>query len=95
LKINGGAEEGRTLGPGIPKSWSEGQVCKMRSTSAISTAAAKSRTTIGRHSARLVAKAVLIGVVPPLMLMTEANPGLPMEVFDQIRAGLLADRSQF
>jgi len=43
-----------------------------------------------------VAKAVLIGAVPPLMLKTAANPGgLPMEAFDQIRAGVLADRSQF
>jgi non-heme chloroperoxidase len=41
-------------------------------------------------------KAVLIGAVPPLMLKTPANPGgLPIEVFDQIRAGVLADRSQF
>ena len=39
---------------------------------------------------------MLIGAVPPLMLKTAANPGgLPMEVFDQIRAGVLADRSQF
>ena len=51
---------------------------------------------IGRHGTRRVAKAVLIGAVPPLMLKTEANPGgLPMEVFDGIRAGVLADRSQF
>jgi non-heme chloroperoxidase len=43
-----------------------------------------------------VAKAVLIGAVPPLMLKTEANPGgLPIKVFDGIRAGVLADRSQF
>jgi non-heme chloroperoxidase len=43
-----------------------------------------------------VAKAVLIGAVPPLMLKTAANPGgLPLEAFDQIRAGVLADRSQF
>jgi non-heme chloroperoxidase len=43
-----------------------------------------------------VAKAVLIGSVTPLMLKTSANPGgLPMEVFDGIRAGVLADRSQF
>src|SRR5919197_3223440 len=42
------------------------------------------------------AMAVLIGAVPPLMLKTAANPGgLPMEAFDQIRAGVLADRSQF
>jgi non-heme chloroperoxidase len=51
---------------------------------------------IGRHGAKRVAKAVLIGAVPPLMLKTEANPGgLPMSVFDGIRAGVLADRSQF
>jgi non-heme chloroperoxidase len=51
---------------------------------------------IGRHGTQRVAKAVLIGAVPPLMLKTPANPGgLPMEVFDQIRAGVRADRSQF
>ena len=51
---------------------------------------------IGRHGTSRVAKAVLIGAVTPLMLQTDANPGgLPMEVFDQIRASLLADRSQF
>jgi non-heme chloroperoxidase len=51
---------------------------------------------IARHGTKRVAKAVLIGTVPPLMLKTTANPsGLPMEVFDQIRAGVLADRSQF
>jgi non-heme chloroperoxidase len=43
-----------------------------------------------------VTKAVLIGAVPPLMLKTAANPGgLPIEAFDKIRAGVLADRSQF
>ena len=51
---------------------------------------------IGRHGTKRVAKAVLISAVPPLMLKTEANPGgLPIEAFDQIRAGVLADRSQF
>jgi len=51
---------------------------------------------IGRHGTKRVAKAVLIGAVPPLMLKTAANPGgLPMEAFDQIRAAVLADRSQF
>jgi non-heme chloroperoxidase len=51
---------------------------------------------IGRHGTKRVAKAVLIGAVPPLMLKTAVNPGgLPMETFDQIRAGVLADRSQF
>jgi non-heme chloroperoxidase len=51
---------------------------------------------IGRHGTQRVAKAVLIGAVPPLMLKTSANPGgLPIKVFDDIRAGVLADRSQF
>ena len=51
---------------------------------------------IGRHGTNRVAKAVLIGAVPPLMLRTSANPaGMPIEAFDQIRAGVLADRSQF
>src|ERR1700693_5363807 len=51
---------------------------------------------IGRHGTERVAKAVLIGAIPPLMLKTAANPGgLPREAFDQIRAGVLADRSQF
>jgi non-heme chloroperoxidase len=51
---------------------------------------------IGRHGTKRVDKAVLIGAVPPLMLKTPANPGgLPMEAFDQIRAGVLADRSQY
>jgi non-heme chloroperoxidase len=51
---------------------------------------------IGRHGTARVAKAVLIGAVPPLMLKTEANPGgLPIEVFDEIRAGVLNDRQQF
>ena len=51
---------------------------------------------IGRHGTERVAKAVLISAIPPLMLKTEANPGgLPIEVFDQLRAGVQADRSQF
>src|SRR6202035_5529370 len=51
---------------------------------------------IGRHGTKRAAKAVLIGAVPPTMLKTADNPGgLPMEAFDQIRAGVLADRSQF
>jgi non-heme chloroperoxidase len=51
---------------------------------------------IGRHGTKRVAKAVLIGAVPPLVLKTAANPGgLPMEVFDGFRAAFLADRSQF
>ncbi len=51
---------------------------------------------IGRHGTKRVAKAVLIAAVPPLMLKTAANPeGLPLEVFDSIRASVAKDRSQF
>jgi non-heme chloroperoxidase len=51
---------------------------------------------IGRHGTKRVAKAVLIGAVTPLMLKTAGNPGgLPIEVFDGIRASVQADRSQF
>ena len=51
---------------------------------------------IGRHGTKRVAKAVLIGAVPPVMLRSVNNPGgLPMEVFDQLRTSVLADRSQF
>jgi non-heme chloroperoxidase len=51
---------------------------------------------IGRHGTKRVAKAVLIGAVPPIMLKTPANPGgTPMEAFDQIRAAVKGDRSQF
>ena len=51
---------------------------------------------IGRHGTKRVARAVLIGAVPPIMLKTAANPkGLPMEVFDGIRKGVAENRSQF
>lgn len=51
---------------------------------------------IGRHGTKRVAKAVLIGAVPPVLLKSATNPGgTPMEVFDEIRAALLADRSQY
>jgi non-heme chloroperoxidase len=51
---------------------------------------------MGRHGTSRVAKAVLLGAVPPLMLKTEANPdGLPIEAFDGIRHGVATDRSQF
>jgi len=51
---------------------------------------------IGRHGTKRVAKAVLIGAITPLMLKTPANPGgLPIGVFDKIRAGVQSDRSQF
>ena len=50
---------------------------------------------IGRHGTRRVSKAVLIAAVPPLILKTDANPeGLPIELFDGIRASLMKDRSQ-
>lgn len=51
---------------------------------------------IGRHGTNRVARAVLVSAVPPLMLKTEANPGgLPLSVFDDIRAGVASDRSQY
>ncbi|MFH9247336.1 alpha/beta fold hydrolase [Streptomyces lydicus] len=51
---------------------------------------------IGRHGTDRVAKVLLLGAVPPLMLKTDANPeGLPIDVFDGIRAGVATDRSQF
>jgi non-heme chloroperoxidase len=51
---------------------------------------------IGRHGTSRVAKAALISAVPPLMLKTKDNPGgLPLEVFDEIRAGLMTDRAQY
>ncbi len=51
---------------------------------------------IGRHGTKRVAKAVLIGAVPPVMVKSPSNPGgTPIEVFDQLRANVLADRSQF
>lgn len=51
---------------------------------------------IGRHGTTRVAKILLVGAITPLMLQTPANPGgLPIEAFDAIRAGVLADRSQF
>jgi non-heme chloroperoxidase len=51
---------------------------------------------IGRHGTSRVYRVVLVSAVPPLMLRTPTNPGgLPIEVFDQIRAGILADRSQY
>jgi non-heme chloroperoxidase len=51
---------------------------------------------IGRHGTNRVAKAVLIGAIPPLMLKTPTNPaGTPIEVFDGLRASVVADRPQF
>jgi non-heme chloroperoxidase len=51
---------------------------------------------IGRHGTSRVAKAVLMGAVPPIMLKTADNPdGLPIEVFDGFRSAYLADRAQF
>ena len=51
---------------------------------------------IGRHGTARVRKVVLVSAIPPTMLKTAANPGgLPIEVFDAIRAGVIADRSQY
>ncbi|MCG7359759.1 alpha/beta hydrolase [Roseomonas sp. ACRSG] len=60
-----------------------------------STGGAEVARVIGRHGTSRVAKAVLVGAVTPVMARTATNPdGLPMEVFDGIRAGMLKDRSQ-
>lgn len=51
---------------------------------------------VGRHGRKRVKKVALVAAIPPLLLKTAANPeGLPMEVFDQIRAGVAGDRAQF
>jgi non-heme chloroperoxidase len=51
---------------------------------------------VGRHGTERVAKVVLIGAIPPLMLKTDANPkGLPLKTFDEIRANTLGNRSHF
>jgi non-heme chloroperoxidase len=51
---------------------------------------------LGRHGTSRVAKAILIGAVPPVMVQKESNPGgLPISVFDGLRAAVVADRSQF
>lgn len=61
-----------------------------------STGGAEVARYVGRHGTARVAKIVLVSAVPPLMLKTGANPeGLPIEAFDDIRKGVLGDRSQF
>jgi non-heme chloroperoxidase len=51
---------------------------------------------IGRHGTKRVAAAILIGAVPPILVKSAGNPeGIPLEVFDGLRASLLKDRSQF
>ena len=51
---------------------------------------------IGRHGTSRVAKAALVSAVPPVMLKSAANPeGLPIDVFDEIRSGVMTDRSQY
>jgi non-heme chloroperoxidase len=47
------------------------------------------------YAAQLAAKAVLLGAVPPIMVKTPKNPGLPIEVFDGFRKSLVEDRAQF
>ncbi|MFG3714779.1 alpha/beta fold hydrolase [Micromonospora sp. NPDC047730] len=62
----------------------------------ISTGGGEVARYIGRHGTRRVAKAVLISAVPPIMVQTPDNPeGLPIAVFDEMRANLMKDRSQF
>jgi non-heme chloroperoxidase len=61
-----------------------------------STGGGEAAAYVARHGTGRVAKLVMIGAVPPIMLKTEANPGgLPMEAFDGIRKGVAGDRSQF
>jgi pimeloyl-ACP methyl ester carboxylesterase len=61
-----------------------------------STGGGEVNRSIGRYGTSRIEKAVLVGAVPPLILKTEANPdGLPIESFDQLRAGVSGDRSQF
>ena len=82
--------------PTTSRSWSKRSTSRTRSMSVIPPAVAKSPAYIGRHGTKRVAKAALIGAVPPLMLKTAANPGgLPLEAFNELRANVLADRSQF
>ena len=51
---------------------------------------------ISRHGTKCVAKAVLLAAVPPIMLKSATNPeGLPIDVFDKLRSGIMKDRSQF
>ena len=51
---------------------------------------------LGRHGTKNVSKVALISAIPPMLLKTESNPGgVPIDVFDQSRAGMLNDRSQF
>jgi non-heme chloroperoxidase len=51
---------------------------------------------VARHGSRKVAKVVLIGAIPPLLLKTDSNPdGIPIEVFDDLRTGVLGDRAKF
>jgi len=51
---------------------------------------------LGKHGTKRAAKAVLIGAIPPVMVKSPTNPGgTPIEAFDQLRAGVAADRSQF
>jgi non-heme chloroperoxidase len=51
---------------------------------------------LGRHGTKRVAKAVLISAIPPVMVKSDTNPdGVPLEAFDGIRAGVLADRAQY
>lgn len=71
-------------------------ICAMPFTSATPPAAARALAYVARHGAGRVAKLVMVGAVPPIMLKTEAYPGgLPIEVFDGLRVQLAANRAQF
>src|SRR5260370_18619193 len=82
--------------PMIWRSWSNTLTSKTQFMLAHSTGGGEVARYIGRYGTERVAKAVLIGAVPPLMLKTSTNPGgVPIEVFDQLRAAVVSDRSQF
>ena len=86
-----------TTTPPTPPRWSSTSTCATPSISAIPPAAARrALRRAPRPAAGRVAKVVLIGAVPPLMVKTAANPGgLPIEVFDGFRKQLAANRAQF
>ena len=85
-----------TTTPPTRRPWSSSSTSATPSTSGTRPAAARSRATSPATATDRVAKAVLIGAVPPLMLQTDANPGgLPIEVFDGFREGTGSNRSQF
>jgi hypothetical protein len=95
-RANLGTATTRTPTPTISRSSSGTSTSRTQSMSAIRPEAARWRAIFGRHGNERVAKAALIGAIPPVMIKSEKNPGgTPIEAFDQLRAAVQADRSQF